>query len=85
MEQVILGSGDCIISGVETGGVNGICLYQLPGHGHEVDTVPTGIALEDLPQFRIYVKDLKSARLLQDQVSCMVLRMNGYVVANKGE
>uniref|UniRef100_A0A6M3JL12 Uncharacterized protein n=1 Tax=viral metagenome TaxID=1070528 RepID=A0A6M3JL12_9ZZZZ len=85
MEQVILGSGDCIISGVEMGGVNGICLYQLPNHGYKCDTVPNGIALEDLPQFRIYVKDLKSARLLQDQVSCMVLRMNGYVVANKGE
>ena len=85
MEQVILGSGDCIISGVETGGVNGICLYQLPSHGHECDTVPDGIVLEDLPQFRIYVKDLKAARLLQDQVSCMVLRMNGYVVDNKGD
>jgi len=85
MEQVILGDGNLIISGVSMGGVEGIAIYQLINHGHEIDAAVKNVDLESLPHINIYVRDLKAARLLQDQINSMVLRMNGYDVQNKEE
>lgn len=83
MTEILIGSGDYIISGIEQNQQEGIRIASAKNHGNKIDSVANKQRSEEAPDLcRIWFKNLNSARMFQDQVNSVCLRLNGYQVDN---
>ena len=80
--QINFGSGNHIVAGATRGKKEGIRISFLPNHGHPCDTPADLRAQIAKPVCDIWFETLAAARLFQDQVNAMCLRMNDYRVEN---
>lgn len=80
--EIVIGSGNYIVSGVSKGHIEGVRIGLLREHGHEIDTNADDMVGQSTEFCAILFTDLKSARMFQDQINAACMRMNGYVVKN---
>jgi hypothetical protein len=82
INEILVGSGNYIVSGISKDNKEGVGIFSYPNHGMAIDSCAP-IPETDNLICAILFENMDGARLFQDQVNAAIMYMNGYTVENK--